>query len=626
AGERLLCLLAEEPFGFDGETQLRLKIEFRSPYASHSLGRIRVRFGAVSQVGLAALPPAMGRWYVAGHFPFKDRAKAFDEVHGPETLTSMDVTQEFGADKKTFRFDGTLADERVVRLPGGVGSNYVGRVIFSPDARELTLSLGSDDGFRLFVNGTEVAKQQVNRGVAPDQSTATIPLQAGLNSLILKIVNTGGPSGYYFRAVTPDQLLTHGLVAAIMPADALGEKQAQRLAAVWRRKVSPSYRQAETDLATTEAELAELKRSIPRTMVMKDLAAPRETFVLMRGQYDQPDKTQPVKPGVPAVLGALPDDAPQNRLGLARWMAAPDNPLVARVAVNRMWQTVFDTGLVRTSDDFGRQGQWPTHPDLLDWLAVDFRESGWDVHRLLRMIVTSSAYQQSSRIREELQEVDPENRLLGRYPRRRMSAEQIRDQALYVAGLLDETFGGPSVKPYQPPGLWREVAMPNSNTRIFERGGLEDLWRRTLYTYLKRASPPPSLQIFDAPTREACVIRRPITNTPLQALVLWNDEQFVEASRVLAQRTLAEGGGDVAQIMTMFRRCTGREPDPEDLAQLQSALAHFRTRYADAPEDAAQLLEVGEAPVPEEIDPSELAAWTVIASSILNLHETITQD
>ncbi len=626
AGERLLCLLAEEPFGFDGETQLRLKIEFRSPYPSHSLGRIRVRLGAVSDVGLAALPPAMGRWYVAGHFPSVDRAKAFDEVHGPETLTSIDVTQKFGDDNKTFRFDGKLADERVVALPGGVGSNYLGRVIFSPDAREVTLSLGSDDAFRLFVNGIEVANEKVDRGVAPDQSTATIPLQVGLNSLILKIVNTGGPSGYYFRAVTPDQALTHGLVAAIMPADALTERQAARLAAVWRRKASPSYRQAEDDLATTNAELADLKRAIPRTMVMKDRAEPRETFVLTRGEYDKPDKTQPVTPGVPAILGALPDDAPANRLGLAQWMTAPDNPLVARVAVNRIWQTVFDSGLVRTSDDFGLQGEWPGHPDLLDWLAVDFRESGWDVHRLLRMIVTSNTYRQSSRIREELQEIDPDNRLLGRYPRRRMSAEQIRDQALYVSGLLDETFGGPSVKPYQPPGLWREIAMPSSNTRIFERGGPEDLWRRTLYTYLKRASPPPSLQTFDVPTREACVIKRPTTNTPLQALVLWNDEQFVEASRVLAQRTLVEGGDDDTLIVSMFRRCTGREPDSDDLTQLLSALAHFRTRYADAPEDAAQLLEVGEAPVPSEIDPAELAAWTVIASSILNLHETFTQD
>ena len=626
AGERLLCLLADEPFGFDGETHLRLKIEFRSPYPSHSLGRIRVRLGALSEVGLAALPPALGRWYVAGHFPSKDRAKAFDEIQGPENLTSIDVTQEFGDDKKTFRFDGKLTDERVVALLGGVGSNYLGRVIFSPDAREMTVSLGSDDAFRLFVNGIEVAKEEVDRGVAPDQSEATIPLQAGPNSLILKIVNTGGPSGYYFRAMTPDQALTHGLVAAIMPADALTEKQAARLAAVWRRKASPSYRQAETDLATTQAERTKLKRSIPRTMIMKDRAEPRETFVLVRGQYDQPDKTQPVTPGVPAMLGALPEGAPPNRLGLARWMTAPDNPLVARVAVNRMWQTLFDTGLVRTSDDFGLQGEWPAHPELLDWLAVDFRESGWDVHRLLRMIITSSTYRQSSRIREALQDVDPDNRLHWRYPRRRMTVEQIRDQALYVSALLDETFGGPSVKPYQPPGLWREVAMPSSNTRIFERGGLEDLWRRTLYTYLKRASPPPSLQIFDAPTREACVIKRPTTNTPLQALVLWNDEQFVEASRVLAQRTLAESGGDEAQIVSMFRRCTGHEPESDDLAQLQSALMHFRTRYADSPEDAAQLLEVGEAPVPPELDPAELAAWTVIASSILNLHETLTQD
>ena len=289
AGERLLCLLADEPFGFDGDTQLRLKIEFRSPYPSHSIGRVRVRLGALSQVGLATLPPAMGRWYVAGHFPLKDRAKAFDEVHGPETLTSIDVAQEFGDDKKTFRFDGKLTDERVAALPGGVGSNYLGRVIFSPDARDLTVSLGSDDAYRLFVNGIEVAKEKVDRGVAPDQSEATIPLRAGLNSLILKIVNTGGPSGYYFRAVTPDQALTHGLVAAIMPSDALTEVQAARLAAVWRRKASPSYRQAETDLATTNAELAELKRSIPRTMVMTDRAERRETFVLTRGEYDKPD-------------------------------------------------------------------------------------------------------------------------------------------------------------------------------------------------------------------------------------------------------------------------------------------------------------------------------------------------
>jgi hypothetical protein len=281
---------------------------------------------------------------------------------------------------------------------------------------------------------------------------------------------------------------------------------------------------------------------------------------------------------------------------------------------------------VRTSDDFGLQGEWPSHAQLLDWLAVEFVDSGWDVHHMLRMILTSSVYRQQSIVREDLKGIDPDNRLLARYPRQRLSAEQIRDQALFASGLLEEKLGGRSVKPYQPPGLWREVAMPNSNTRIFERGGVEELWRRSLYTYWKRAAPPPALQTFDAPTREACVMRRPITNTPLQALVLWNDVQFVEASRVLAQRTLDEEGDEAARLVTMFRRCTGRTPDSEELSQLRAALDDFRTRYLASPEDADQLLAVGEAPRPEGVAPPELAAWTVVASSILSLHETITQD
>jgi hypothetical protein len=361
-------------------------------------------------------------------------------------------------------------------------------------------------------------------------------------------------------------------------------------------------------------------------MVMKDLDTPRETFVLVRGQYDHPDETRPVTADVPAALGRLAADAPRSRLGLAQWMTAPGNPLVARVAVNRWWQTVFGTGIVGTSEDFGHQGAWPSHPELLDWLAVELVESGWDVRHVLRLLLTSSVYRQQSVVRADRGDRDPDNRLLARYPRHRLSAEQIRDQALYASGLLDERLGGPSVKPYQPPGLWREVAMPNSNTRIFQRGGTEDLWRRSLYTYWKRASPPPAMQTFDAPTREACVMRRPITNTPLQALVLWNDEQFVEAARALAQRTLDEDGDEVARLVRMFRRCTGRTPDAEERAALRAALREFRARYASSPEDARGLLAVGETPRPEDIPPAELAAWTVVASSVLSLHETITQD
>jgi hypothetical protein len=326
------------------------------------------------------------------------------------------------------------------------------------------------------------------------------------------------------------------------------------------------------------------------------------------------------------VLGSIPEGAPANRLGLARWMTSPQNPLVARVAVNRVWQNLFGAGLVSTSEDFGLTGAWPSHPELLDWMAVEFRENGWNVRDLLTTILKSSVYRQSSHVREDLTAVDPANRLLARYPSRRLSAEQIRDQALFASGLLVQQVGGPSVKPYQPPGLWREVAMPNSNTRIFERGDTDHLWRRSLYTYWKRAAPPPSLQTLDAPTREACVVRRQITNTPLQALVLWNDEQFVEASRVLAQRTLTDLTGDDNRLVMMFRRCTGRTPDFDDVMQLRAALAHFRDRYAAAPDDAVALLEVGEAMGDDELAPDEVAAWTVLASAILSLHETITQD
>ncbi|MHC5026634.1 MAG: PSD1 and planctomycete cytochrome C domain-containing protein [Planctomycetota bacterium] len=625
AGRRVLCMLAEETFGFDGGTDARLRLEFRSRYQQHSAGRVRVRLGSITEQGLAALPPALGRWYLAGHFASEDRDAVFDLEHGPETVTTIDPDAEF-ENGAMFRFNAALPDAKTARLAGGVGSNYLGRVVYSPDARSMTVSLGSDDGYRLFVNGREVAAERVNRGVAPDQSTASFDLQPGRNSLVLKVVNTGGPSGFYFRDVPPESGLGHDLVAALFPEDALGPKQMEAFVATWRRSASPSYRAAETELAETQTARNELAAAVPRTMVMKELETPRETYVLMRGQYDHPDKERPVTPGIPVALGALADDAPPDRLGLARWITSDENPLAARVAVNRVWQTIFGTGLVRTSEDFGMQGEWPSHPELLDWLAVDFRESGWDLHRLIRMILTSSAYRQRSVIRPELAEIDPDNRLLAHYPRRRLTAEQIRDQALYISGLLMEQFGGRSVKPYQPEGLWREVAMPQSNTRIFQRGETPELWRRSMYTYWKRASPPPSLLTFDAPTRESCLIRRMSTNTPLQALVLWNDEQYVEAARLLAQRTLATSEDDALRMTSLYRRCTGRPPASEDLAELLEALAHFRARYAASPDDAAALLAVGEAGRDESIDAAELAAWTVISNAMLSLHETITQD
>jgi hypothetical protein len=303
-----------------------------------------------------------------------------------------------------------------------------------------------------------------------------------------------------------------------------------------------------------------------------------------------------------------------------------ENPLVARVAVNRLWEQFFGTGLVATSEDFGMQGEWPSHPELLDWLAVEFRERDWNVRELVRLIVTSATYRQASRLRPDVRERDPQNRWLSHYPRRRMTAEQIRDQALYLSGLLVEQLGGPSVKPYQPEGLWQEVAMLASNTRIYERGDGNDLWRRSLYTYWKRACPPPSLMAFDAPTRESCTIRRSSTNTPLQALVLWNDPQFVEAARVLAQRTLAESAEDGDRLTRVFSRCTGRLPDESERAALQHSLTEFRRQFAGDAKGAEQLVQIGEAPVSDGIPAPELAAWTMIANALLNLDETIVID
>jgi hypothetical protein len=283
---------------------------------------------------------------------------------------------------------------------------------------------------------------------------------------------------------------------------------------------------------------------------------------------------------------------------------------------------------VDTSEDFGMQGAWPSHPGLLDWLAVEFRTGGWDVHELLRTMVTSATYRQASVVREDLQAIDPGNRLLARYPRHRLAAEQIRDLALAASGLLAERVGGPPVKPYQPAGLWKEVAMPQSNTAAFARDEGDALWRRSLYTYWKRAVPPPALLTLDAPTRESCVIRRQTTNTPLQALLLWNDEQFVEAARGLAERVFDEAPNDTdaARIAWMMRTTTARQPEAGEIAMLSAALDEFRARYSERADDAAALLSVGEMPPAMDVPAPELAAWTMLGSAVLNLHETLTQD
>jgi hypothetical protein len=624
-GGRVAILLAADPFGFEGGTELLVRLRYASVYARHALGRVRVRAGRIDEGALDRLPAAAGRWYAVGPFPAESGGGAFEMLVGPEHDELLDPGRNFGFGNQYWRFGERLGDGTLNALAEGVNVTYVGRRVFAPVAREVELSLGSDDGFRLYVNGREAASRQVDRSLAADQDRVRVSLRSGANTLVLKVVNTGGQAGFYHRALARPDELQGDLVAALLPADArFGDVEA-RLRHSWRMAFSETYRQRREAIGTLEQRIASVDAAIPRTMIMKELPEPRQTFVLVRGVYDRPDPQRRVERGVPAALGALPPDAPRDRLGLAGWMVAPQNPLVARVTVNRLWEMLFGTGIVATSEDFGHQGEWPSHPELLDWLAVDFREGGWDVRALLRLLVTSSTYRQSSGVRPEVAARDPDNRLLAWFPRRRLTAEQVRDLALCVSGMLVERLGGPPVRPYQPPGLWQEVAMPQSNTRTFTRSEGADLWRRSLYTYWKRACPPPSLMTFDAPTRESCTIRRPSTNTPLQALVLWNDEQFVEAARGLAQRTLQDPGADDDRLTVMFRRCCGRAPQDDERSLLASALRGFRERYERSPQDAAALLEVGEAPAPEDLDPSELAAWTMMGSAMLSLSETISQ-
>ncbi|MFT5303112.1 MAG: mono/diheme cytochrome c family protein [Mariniblastus sp.] len=327
-------------------------------------------------------------------------------------------------------------------------------------------------------------------------------------------------------------------------------------------------------------------------MVMDEGETPRPTFVLKRGQYDQPDESQSVSRRPPGVLGPPLEGAPADRLGLARWLVSKQNPLLARVTVNRLWHNIFGRGLVESVDDFGVQGTYPSHPKLLDYLAVEYQKT-WRTKQLLRLMVTSETYQQASTARLDLSQVDPENRLLGYFPRRRLTAEQIRDAALFTSGLLVEKLGGAPVRPYQPPGLWSEKANPGSTTGIFVRGSGDDLYRRSIYTFHKRNSPPPTMSLFDAPERNGCSARRSPTNTPLQALATLNDEQHLECAKVLASRTLKLDGTTNERLVSLFRRVTGRNPSSQDLGVLSDGLSRFESRFQSAPKDALALLKQG---------------------------------
>lgn len=380
-----------------------------------------------------------------------------------------------------------------------------------------------------------------------------------------------------------------------------------------------------SDIKDVRGKREELDKKITSTMISKELEKPRPSWILVRGQYDK--HGEPVGPGVPAILPPLPKSDVTNRLTFAKWLVEPQHPLTARVTVNRFWQQFFGVGIVKTAEDFGTRGEWPSHPELLDWLATEFMGSGWDVKHMVRLMVTSATYRQDSRVTPQLVALDPENRLLARGPRFRLDAEELRDEALYIGGLLNLKMGGRGVRSYQPAGIWEAVGYTTSNTAKYTQDHGEALYRRSLYLFWKRTAPPPTMITFDAPSREACRARRERTNTPLQALITLNDPQYFEAARHLGYRMMEEGGKDEADRLRYgFRLATGRFPQKSECEVLEESLAAQKAHYAAHEEAAKKTISVGESPVPADVPPAELAAYTMVANMILNLDEVLTRN
>jgi hypothetical protein len=431
----------------------------------------------------------------------------------------------------------------------------------------------------------------------------------------------------YDRALTNAEISVVALLDPIKQIAALDPSartavQRDKLRFCFLERFAPRpVQRAQAETAATARERQSFFSTIPTLMVMKERDKPRDAFILKRGAYDAPlDK---VSPAVPAFLPPLPSEWPKNRLGLAKWLVDRRNPLTARATVNRYWAMLLGFGLVKTLEDFGSQGEWPIHQDLLDWLAVEFMDSGWSVKHILKTIVMSATYQQSSRVTPDLVQRDPENRLLARGPRFRLQAEMIRDQALAASGLLVDKLGGPPVRPYQPAGLWQEL----QDGPGYKEDDGEGLYRRSLYTYWRRTVAPPNMVNFDAPTRETCVVRENRTNTPLQALDLMNDVVYVEAARKLAERVMVEGGKSPEQRIDLaYRLVLARAPKPEERSALLAALNRFESYYQSNKKDAETLVDQGKSPVRRGLAVRELAAYTAVASVILNLDEAVTKE
>lgn len=603
--------------------RLHLVLKHVSPNLGHSLGRMRVstrRDAVVRELvdGISLTP-----WRFVGPFRFASQQAAAESTPPPQR-------EHLEGREHAASYDGELAwrerPELVDRVPQRLdGANQVWmleRRILAARARPLELFVGADDQLRLWLNGELVASSD-NFSTFTDQPLRVeVPLREGENRLLLKLVNFGGASGFVFdTGLETSERVTEELEAALSSRER-SEAQSRELREHFRRRVSERGRALAAELDKARAEAARLRREAPTVLVMEERAEARETRVFQRGSFLSP--AERVEPGVPAVLGSFEANGVPPRLAFARWLVSRANPLAARVHVNRLWEMLFGRGLVASSDDFGTRGDAPTHPELLDWLAVEFMESGWDQKALLARIVNSATYRQSSDVDAASFEADPPNALLARGARYRLEAELLRDLALEASGLLVKRLGGPSVMPPQPPGVWRSAY--SADDWADAKG--DERFRRGLYTFWKRTAPYLTFALFDAPSREVACTRRESTNTPLQALALLDDPVFVEASYALALRTLREAESDGARVEHAFALCTSRRPTEKDSAALLELLRDARAVFAADSDSARARVRAAAAFVPHggsEHDAVELAAWMSVASVLLNLDETVTR-
>jgi hypothetical protein len=609
-----------------GAGELRVRLVHEGAHARQPVGRFRVSVATDAELLRGVLPVTRGPWHHLGRFETPDGNVAFETEFGPEK--GVDLGAEVGG-QRWVEAEGP-ADGKDHATPPGVGAFYAFRTLTSPTPRTINVAVSSDDAIQMWVNGAVVLARNVKRTFRKyDADKLTLELQAGENQILLKLSNYGTSRDYKFSfEIAEEQLQDLWLdveAALAAPVDQRTDEQRRLLRLRFRQERWPEWAPLRRERAQLRGAETVLLDRIPVTMVFKERAQPKDAFILQRGEYDR--KGEKVARGTPAALGPPAAGAPPTRLELARWLLDPAHPLTARVAVNRFWQQCFGVGLVATSEDFGLRGEPPSHPELLDWLAARFVADGWDVKAFLRRLVCSAVYRQESRLRPEQVLRDPQNRLLARGPRFRMDAEIVRDQMLFVSGMLVERIGGPSFKPPQPEGLWEAVGYTGSNTYRFERDtDPRQVFRRSLYIFWKRTSAPPMMTLFDAPSRECSIARRERTNTPMQALMLWNEPQCFEAARHLAQKALREGGASPEERAAwLLRRCTLRAPEPPEVADLASLYRAQRRIFEADPESARKAIAFGDLPPDASIDPTELAAWTMVASTVLNLDEVVSK-